>query len=233
MTIDAWIDSLVQYAVTTGLAQEEDRRVLTNRLMDILRVEDHDPAHCELCTDLEEILAGMLGYACQKGLCDDNITARDIFDTRLMGALTPMPREVIARFREEYAKSPPAPCIPYFGSVNTNSAPNALSNFWRSILIELGIVKIILSPRSAAIIARPTPVLPLVGSMIVVLLSILLVAMALSIIFKAILSLTEWLGFRNSHLAKILASTPNLFILISGVLPINSLTLFAIFIFIP
>ena len=106
MTIDAWIDSLVQYAVTTGLAQEEDRRVLTNRLMDILRVEDHDPAHCELCADLEEILAGMLDYACQKGLCDDNITARDIFDTRLMGALTPMPREVIARFREEYAKSP-------------------------------------------------------------------------------------------------------------------------------
>ena len=108
MTIDAWIDSLVQYAVTTGLAQEEDRRVLTNRLMDILRVEDHDPAHCGLCADLEEILAGMLDYACQKGLCDDNITARDIFDTRLMGALTPMPREVIARFREEYAKSPQA-----------------------------------------------------------------------------------------------------------------------------
>ena len=108
MTIDALIDSLVQYAATTGLAQEEDRRVLTNRLMDILRVEDHDPAHCELCTDLEEILAGMLDYACQNGLCDDNITARDIFDTRLMGALTPMPREVIARFREEYAKSPQA-----------------------------------------------------------------------------------------------------------------------------
>ena len=106
MTIDALIDSLVQYAVTTGLAQEEDRRVLTNRLMDILRVEDHDPAHCELCTDLEGILAGMLDYACREGLCDDNITARDIFDTRLMGALTPMPREVIARFREEYAKSP-------------------------------------------------------------------------------------------------------------------------------
>ena len=51
MTIDALIDSLVQYAVTTGLAPEEDRRVLTNRLMDLLRVEDHNPAHCELCTD--------------------------------------------------------------------------------------------------------------------------------------------------------------------------------------
>lgn len=44
----------------------------------------------------------------EKGLCEDNITARDIFDTRIMGAVTPMPREVVRTFRERYAQSPEA-----------------------------------------------------------------------------------------------------------------------------
>ena len=108
MNIDTCIDSLVDYALRTGLAMEEDRRVLTNRLLDLLHLEDYTGSGRGDCRDLEQILAGILDYACQNGLCEDNITARDIFDTRLMGALTPMPREVIARFRREYAQSPQA-----------------------------------------------------------------------------------------------------------------------------
>ncbi len=108
MNIDGYIDSLVSYALDSGLAQEEDRRVLTNRLLDILHLEDYAGDGRGNCQDLEQILSGILSYACEKGLCEDNITARDIFDTRLMGALTPMPREVIARFRREYAQSPQA-----------------------------------------------------------------------------------------------------------------------------
>ena len=41
-----------------------------------------------------------------KGLCEDNQVARDLFDTRLMGVLTPFPHEVRARFRALYAQSP-------------------------------------------------------------------------------------------------------------------------------
>ena len=108
MEIDRYVDCLVSYALGTGLAQEEDRRVLTNRLLDILHLEDYAGDGQGKYQDLEEILSGILSYACEKGLCEDNITARDIFDTRLMGALTPMPREVIARFRREYAQSPQA-----------------------------------------------------------------------------------------------------------------------------
>ena len=108
MDINAYIDSLVSYAVRTGLAMEEDRRVLTNRLLDLLHLEDYSGDGRGDCEDLEQILAGILDYACQNGLCEDNITARDIFDTRLMGALTPMPREVIRTFRERYAQSPEA-----------------------------------------------------------------------------------------------------------------------------
>ena len=108
MNIDTCIDSLVDYTLRTGLAMEEDRRVLTNRLLDLLHLEDYTGSGQGDCRDLEQILSGILDYACQNGLCEDNITARDIFDTRLMGALTPMPREVIRTFRERYAQSPEA-----------------------------------------------------------------------------------------------------------------------------
>ena len=106
MKIETCIDSLVAYAMNTGLAQPVDHQVLTNRLLDLLHREDYTPSDELLSEDLEEILSGILDYACEQGLCEDNITAGDIFDTRIMGALTPMPREVIRCFREKYAVSP-------------------------------------------------------------------------------------------------------------------------------
>ena len=104
--IERYLDSLVEYAVRTGLAQEADRRVLTNRLLDILRLDDYTPSREPLMEELEPILSGILDFACERGLCEDNMTARDLYDTRLMGALTPLPHEVIAEFDRRYAVSP-------------------------------------------------------------------------------------------------------------------------------
>ena len=106
MKIETYIDSLVSYAMNNGLAEPVDHQVLTNRLLDLLRKDDYEPSDEPQTEDLEEILAGILDYAIAKGLCDDGITARDIFDTRIMGAVTPMPREVVRTFREKYAESP-------------------------------------------------------------------------------------------------------------------------------
>ena len=106
MKIETYIDSLVSYAMNHGLAEPVDHQVLTNRLLDLLHKDDYEPSDEPQTEDLEEILAGILDYAVANGLCDDGITARDIFDTRIMGAVTPMPREVIRTFREKYAKSP-------------------------------------------------------------------------------------------------------------------------------
>ena len=106
MKIETYIDSLVSYAMNTGLAEPEDHQVLTNRLLDLLRLDDYTPSDEPQSEDLEKILAGILDYATEKGLCDEGITARDIFDTRIMGAITPMPREVIRTFREKYALDP-------------------------------------------------------------------------------------------------------------------------------
>ena len=106
MKIETYIDSLVSYAMNCGLAEPVDHQVLTNRLLDLLRLDDYTPSEEPQTEDLEEILAGILDYAVEKGLCDDGITARDIFDTRIMGAITPMPREVIGVFNYLYAEDP-------------------------------------------------------------------------------------------------------------------------------
>ena len=108
MKIETYIDSLISYAMNKGLALPEDHMVLVNRLLELLQLDDYTPSHEPQSEDLEEILAGLLDYACAKGLCEDNIVARDLFDTKLMGALTPMPREVIAIFKELYEHSPEA-----------------------------------------------------------------------------------------------------------------------------
>ena len=108
MKIETCIDALVSYAMNTGLTEPVDHQVLVNRLLDLLRLDSYEPSQEEQSEELEEILAGILDYACEQGLCEDNITARDIFDTRIMGALTPMPREIVRTFREKYRQDPVA-----------------------------------------------------------------------------------------------------------------------------
>ena len=108
MQIETYIDSLVSYAMNRGLAEPCDHMVLTNRLLDLMGKDDYIPSDEPQPEELEAILKGLLDYACEKGLCEDNITARDLYDTRIMGALTPMPREVIRAFNEKYEADPVA-----------------------------------------------------------------------------------------------------------------------------
>ena len=114
MQIETYIDSLISYAMNTGLAMPEDHMVLQNRLLEALGKDEYIPSHEEQMEDLEQILKGLLDYACANGLCEDNITARDLFDTKLMGLLTPMPREVIRTFREKFADSAEAATDYYY-----------------------------------------------------------------------------------------------------------------------
>ena len=106
MRIETYIESLVSYAMNCGFAEPEDHNYLVNRLLEILQLDAYAPSMEEQTEDLEEILAGLLDFAVEKGICQPDITSRDLFDTRLMGAITPMPREVIRTFREKYARDP-------------------------------------------------------------------------------------------------------------------------------
>ena len=106
MKIETYIDSLVSYAMNTHLAEPEDQQVLLNHVLELLEKPDYEPSDEPQFEDLEEILNGLLDYAVEVGTCADDSTSRDLFDTKLMGILTPMPREIRKTFAKLYAESP-------------------------------------------------------------------------------------------------------------------------------
>ncbi|MCI7345763.1 MAG: UDP-glucose--hexose-1-phosphate uridylyltransferase, partial [Eubacterium sp.] len=101
------IAQLINYAVKNGLITAEDRIWATNRLLEAM-VEDEysEPTEVEDC-ELEEILSSLCDIASEKGLLGgESVVYRDLFDTKLMGLLTPAPHEVISEFGRRYAVSP-------------------------------------------------------------------------------------------------------------------------------
>ena len=95
------IKKLINYGLSAGLIEEEDRVWATNRILEALGLDSYEePSEDCSGAGLEEILGELLDYACEKGLCENSIAYRDLFDTKLMGLITPRPSEVTARFRK-------------------------------------------------------------------------------------------------------------------------------------
>ena len=105
--IDGSIEKLVNYALAQGLIEECDRVWAENALLNALGLDSFTrPERAEDHNDLEPILAELIAYGVEHGLLDDSITEKDLFDSRLMGLLTPRPSEVIRKFQALYAESP-------------------------------------------------------------------------------------------------------------------------------
>lgn len=101
------ITRLLDYGVRKNIITLEDTLFVRNRLLDALRLSDWQDsgADAEGMT-IDEILAPIIDYAIEQGIIADTQNSRDLFDTRIMGLLMPMPREVIAKFEERYELSP-------------------------------------------------------------------------------------------------------------------------------
>lgn len=101
------IQTLLNYSIKNKLITEDDVIVVRNSLIDALALGDWDEnATGEEIDSIEAILAPIIDYACEKGIISDTTNSRDLFDTKIMGLLTAMPREVIAEFKKRYANDP-------------------------------------------------------------------------------------------------------------------------------
>ena len=101
------INRLLNFALQNKLVSKEDLDYSANLLIDLFKLDQFNQEIIEeklLVGD--EILDNMLDYAIQQGWIEDNITERDLFDTRIMNCVMPRPSEVIRRFKEDYKKSP-------------------------------------------------------------------------------------------------------------------------------
>ena len=110
----ATLDALIGYGLEKGLIQSGDETYVFNRLLEILQLNEADEdAAVPSDRTLAELLDALTDDAVRRSLLDDNITARDLFDTRLMGALTPWPHEVRRHF-EELRKQDPAAATDWY-----------------------------------------------------------------------------------------------------------------------
>ena len=126
--INQLIFKLVEYGIHAGLIDPADKIYTTNRLLEELQIleytepataSDLSPANTgaesqdEVISQhdninyLADILSEICDYAVSKGLIpQDTVTYRDLYDTKLMGLITPPPSVVRAEFEKRYAVSP-------------------------------------------------------------------------------------------------------------------------------
>ncbi len=103
---DGKIKSLINYAIKSGLIEEEDRTYCINGIISLFGKNDFDDsAPCEEGT-LSSLLDALCDEAVDMGLIDSGAVSRDLFDTKIMGVLTPRPSAVIKQFRALYDESP-------------------------------------------------------------------------------------------------------------------------------
>ena len=102
------IKDLVGYALRTGLIEEYDRTWAVNSLLQAMGMDSWEEPQQVRDRPLEDILKELLDDAAARGRIEDDTTSRDLFDTELMGRLTPRPAQVIREFRRLYQADPKA-----------------------------------------------------------------------------------------------------------------------------
>ena len=104
--MDRLISELVSYGMTNELIAEDDKVYVINRLLELFDKKDFVWSD-EKVRSIHMILADMMKYVIEKGIMeDDTITSKDLFDTKIMGLITPMPSQVREKFKGLYTESP-------------------------------------------------------------------------------------------------------------------------------
>ena len=106
------IKKLVEYGIETGLTPECERIYTTNLLLEMFHEDSYEDVEVEKIPvdddgeGLEQVLSELLAEAVKRGIIEDSIGYRDLFDTKLMNCLLPRPAQVQKEFWEHYGHSP-------------------------------------------------------------------------------------------------------------------------------
>ncbi len=96
------VKALVQYALKTGLVEEGEEIWAENTVLDALKADSFPETEVSEDAPLSDILAALTEYA----IPGESVVYRDLFDTEIMGRLTPRPGQVRAKFAALRAWSP-------------------------------------------------------------------------------------------------------------------------------
>ena len=95
------ISRLADYAVQSGLIEDCERVWAINTILDVLKLDSYtQPEKSWDRVELAPVLEALLDDAYARGaLTENSVVYRDLFDSELMGRLTPRPHEVRESFR--------------------------------------------------------------------------------------------------------------------------------------
>lgn len=111
---NGYIKALIAYGINKGLIEESDAVYCTNAVLSLMKLDSFNSG-CEAASgEINEILDKLCDDAAARGVIEDSITYRDLFDTALMGVLTPRPSQIIEKFNELYKSSPEAATDYYY-----------------------------------------------------------------------------------------------------------------------
>ena len=106
--VDRAIEQLLTYALSKGLIQPCEEHWAANALLEVLELDSYAPTGEEVGeVDLPAVLDELMDDAYARGVMKENsIVYRDLFDTKIMGVLTPRPAQVIEKFQALRAEDP-------------------------------------------------------------------------------------------------------------------------------
>lgn len=109
------IQKLIEYAITHNLIKREDEIVIRNAFIEVLRLNEWVENDVKYNGEkIDDVLAPLVQYACDNGIINDTTNSRDLFDTKLMGILTPLPSKVNTIFEINYNENPKKATDEYF-----------------------------------------------------------------------------------------------------------------------
>lgn len=95
------INQLINYGLENQMISLYDVDYSINMLLDLLKLDCFERTTVEKI-DYYLLIEDMLDYAVKVGLIEDNITERDLFDTKIMNCIMPRPSEVVNKFYQLY-----------------------------------------------------------------------------------------------------------------------------------
>ena len=105
--IYASLQKLIDYSISRNLICDLDSFVIKNALIDALSLTSWEESDATYNREsIDELLEPIIEYAIENDIIEDTANNRDLFDTKIMGIFTPMPREVFREFERRYAVSP-------------------------------------------------------------------------------------------------------------------------------
>ncbi|MDR3260160.1 MAG: UDP-glucose--hexose-1-phosphate uridylyltransferase [Fusobacteriaceae bacterium] len=101
MDIYYYIKVIIHYGLKNNLIEEFDKIFIINQLLKLFELDEWiEPNHLsfDIPDSPQTILDSLCDYAVKMNLIEDSQGMRDLFDTKIMGILTPLPSIVINKF---------------------------------------------------------------------------------------------------------------------------------------